>query len=122
LYTAILTDINGCTIKDSILITVTKKEKVFVPSAFSPNNDGINDYFTLFPGPEIVEIQSFRIFDRWGKLVFAAPGTFPLDHSGWNGALPDGRKAASGIYLYFTELLDQDGREEIVRGSVTLIR
>lgn len=121
LYTATLTDINGCTITDSILITVAKEEKVFIPTAFSPNHDGVNDFFLLFPGPEIAEIRSFRIFDRWGNLVFEALG-LPPDFSGWNGELQDGRKAASGIYLYFTELLDQDGREEVLRGSVTLIR
>jgi gliding motility-associated-like protein len=121
LYTATVTDENGCSVSDSILIRVIQDEKIFIPSAFSPNNDGINDRFVLFPGPEVREIRSVRIFDRWGTLVFEGSG-LPDEQNAWDGSLPNRRPAGAGIYLYFLEMLDQNGVEEIIRGSLTLIR
>lgn len=61
-------DSNGCVIKDEITITVLIDEAdIFVPTAFSPNGDNINDFFhPVFKFPEKTSILIFRIFDRWG--------------------------------------------------------
>ncbi|PHN06416.1 T9SS type B sorting domain-containing protein [Flavilitoribacter nigricans] len=116
-YVATATDVNGCTVSDSILITVASEELIFIPSIFSPNSDGVNDHFSLFPGPEISEVLSVRIFDRWGSQVFEG-----RNDTGWDGNWPGGRPAASGIYLYFTEVVDLQGNVSIIQGSVTLLR
>lgn len=123
LYIATATDENGCAISDSILIRVADEELAFVPSAFSPNEDGVNDIFRLFPRPEVSEIRTLRIFDRWGKMVYIAESiSSDNDAIGWNGLLPNRQKAADGVYLYFAEVLDQAGNEQLIKGSVTLIR
>lgn len=123
LYTATATDLNGCSVSDSILIRVTNEEMIFIPSAFSPNEDGVNDRFLLFPGPEVSEIRSLRVFDRWGNMVYLAESiSSNNDGIGWDGGLPNRRPAAAGIYLYFAEVMDQTGNAHIFQGSVTLIR
>lgn len=123
LYTATATDFNGCSVSDSILIRVSDQENIFIPSAFSPNNDGVNDLFLLYPGPEISQIHALRVFDRWGTMVYHSEDTLSGSHSiGWDGNLPGGRPASGGTYFYFTELEDTEGRIQIVKGTLTLIR
>ncbi|HHM20649.1 MAG TPA: hypothetical protein ENJ20_01380, partial [Bacteroidetes bacterium] len=79
LFTVIVTDSYDCTETDDIYINVLKKRKVYVPNAFSPNGDGINDLFMPFTGKDVASINEFRIFDRFGNNVFAAANFSPGD-------------------------------------------
>ncbi|MEZ4949277.1 MAG: gliding motility-associated C-terminal domain-containing protein [Saprospiraceae bacterium] len=63
-------DDNGCISIDSVFVRVKINTDVFVPSAFSPNADGVNDGFTLFAGPNVTNIKSLKIFSRWGETLF----------------------------------------------------
>ena len=106
---------------DSIHIRVDKTRLVYMPNAFSPNDDGINDRFFIgSQSPE--EVVRFLVFDRWGALVYQRAGGVTGDPSiGWTGQI-NGRPAAEGVYVYLAELRFLDGAVERFSGSVVLVR
>lgn len=121
-YIVILTDANNCVDSASLTIVIDRTRHVFVPNAFSPNDDGINDRLTVLTGPAVQQIRSFRISDRWGSLVFERKNVPPNDpDSGWNGRIKD-KEAAQGVYVYLAELELIDGTSMVVSGEATLIR
>jgi len=104
----------GCPDSNTQQITVLPAEGYFIPNAFTPNGDGINDEF--FPIlQEGATLLSFQIFDRWGEKVH--DGLFP-----WDGNYK-GKKAPEAVYVYRANihLIDQDLDIER-KGSVTLLR
>lgn len=118
-YVVVATNQFGCLIRDSMLIRVADEQKLFIPNAFSPNNDGVNDIFAIYPGPDVQDVRSLMVFDRWGNLVFEG---FSKENPGWDGRLPNGQMASSGTYLYFLAWIDKDGKEAIEKGAVSLLR
>lgn len=99
-----------------------ENDKVFIPTAFSPNQDGINDSFGIFGNPTYVEkIEFFQIKDRWGNLVFeVANQPFGAAESIWDGSL-NGEVLPQGVYLYQTELRFSTGHAQTFTGTITLI-
>jgi gliding motility-associated-like protein len=109
-YTVTVTDEKGCSTTDEVTITVL--EGVFVPNAFSPNNDGLNDDW------EIINIADFpdckvEVFDRWGSLIFSSSG-YKIP---WNGTFK-GKKLPTGNYSYKIRL--GDGAKAMT-GSVAIV-
>ena len=94
---------------------------VVIPNAFSPNFDGLNDYFTIPDLGDICEsINYFTIYDRWGKLVFewAGDGGTP----GWDGTHNvTGADLHIGNYIYLIELECENGKR-LFSGEVLLLR
>jgi len=83
----------------------------FLPEAFSPNGDGINDVWEIFPSPlEVEEVLELKIVDRWGGVV----------HNG--GIKWDGKGRSEGIYLYKVVLLLKNGKKQSGAGTIVLIR
>jgi gliding motility-associated-like protein len=107
----------GCT--DTEIITFQLLEAILdeIPNAFTPNGDTNNDEFGLLITGENIEVRSFRIWNRWGKLVHDAKGP---DHA-WDGMV-DGDPAAADVYIYRAEVVLADGTTFIKNGDVTLIR
>jgi gliding motility-associated-like protein len=106
----------GCV--DSAMHTVIVNPRVMIPSAFSPNGDGKNDLFRVITWGEPSIIRVFRVFDRWGKLVYGAVGS--AANLGWDGMI-DGVPAEVGVYHYLIEL-ESVGVTQHFRGDVTLVR
>ncbi len=117
----VMTD-EGCTDSDDILITVSKDRPIFVPNIFSPNRDGENDKFEVYPGRSVEIIRTFKVYDRWGALVFEIKDIVPdmIDY-GWDGTLR-GEPMEMGVYVYFLDVVYKDGRTEVMSGDVTLLR
>lgn len=115
--------IDGCTATDSIYLNVNPNRVIFVPNAFSPNNDGNNDRLQVFPGKSVKEIIQFSIFDRWGNQLYAEENiSVPFENSnGWDGR-SQGQLAASGIYVWMAEIQYIDGHTDFKRGGVLLLR
>lgn len=115
-YTVDVTDlVSGCKGSDSVTVIVLPASYVLVPSAFSPNNDGLND--VLFPVTGgLVTVESFKIFNRWGQVVFASAT------EGWDGNFK-GQPEETATYVYDVRYRVQ-GKEDAysVSGSVVLIR
>ncbi len=118
-----VTDLNGCTSTARILLLVDETVPVFIPNVFSPINlDGANDRFTIYGDPEqITEILSLNIFDRWGDQVFFKENFQVNDPSqGWDGKVR-GKLLNNAVFVYWAELLLQNGERIIVEGDVLLM-
>lgn len=87
---------------------------LYVPSAFTPNGDGLNEELGVI-GPEVSGF-SFRIFNRWGELVFSTTE----QPRGWNGVYR-GTRAPQGTYIYFIEATDTEGRQIKKSGNFVLL-
>ena len=119
--TVTATDENGCTAADSLLLAVRKVYNLYLPNAFSPDFDGVNDRF--FPmGKSNVFIESMEIYDRWGDLVYTGGEFFASDeNAGWDGKT-GGQPAETGVYVYYVEAIFADGESALFKGDVTLVR
>ena len=91
--------------------------QVYIPNAFSPNEDGINDRFEIYPGAGIAEVLNFQVYDRWGGLVFEAKDGV----SAWDGTTR-GETAAAGVYAYIVQVRWVDGFTTLYEGEVQLFR
>jgi gliding motility-associated-like protein len=121
-YTLTWSDSNGCTGFDRITVEVTPERRVFIPNAFSPNDDGLNDVFMVYGGSGVYRINDFQIFDRWGELLFSRTDFFPNDPlNGWDGMFK-GKMMNPGAYVYFVEVEFVDGRVLMYKGDINLIR
>jgi gliding motility-associated-like protein len=115
----IITNEDGCTALDSILIRVFDN-KIYAPNVFSPNGDNINDVFTLFGNA--VEVLTLEVYNRWGEKVFSNQNFKPNEtDSGWNGRFND-RHCIPGVYVYFGIVRFENGQEMIIKGDLTLVR
>jgi len=93
-YRVTVTDSHGCTGSDSVQLK-NCDSALYVPNAFSPNNDGINDVFKVVSSGDNITSFSMRIFDRWGELVFESTDI----NKGWDGQLQN-RFAPTGTYVW----------------------
>ena len=122
--TYLLTAFNesGCKIRENVVVAIEKKRPVFFPTAFSPNNDGDNDFYRFYGGKSVRHIHKFQIYDRWGELMFAADNWDPNEHQySWDGFFRGGEMPV-GAYVYFAEIEFIDGWKEFYEGSFSLIR
>ncbi len=118
-------DVFGCVESASIDLNPKSLVKTFVPTAFSPNNDGINDFMNIFYNDHVVGIESIRIFDRWGGLVFTRhnDAELTLDERTffWDGTY-QGKLGPQGLYVYEITVRSTAGQSIISTGQVALIR
>ena len=121
-YKVTVIDTGGCKATGSITVSIDKTRPIYVPTAFSPNNDGVNDVFMVYGSQVVKNIKRFQVFDRWGEMMVSYQN-FNTDNPafGWDGKL-NGREAQSGVYPYFVEVEYLDGALDIIEGSVTLVR
>ena len=120
-FEILVTDSLGCPAQDRIRITVEKPRRIFVPTAFSPNGDFNNDRL-LVHGQQSARITDFRLYDRWGELVFQTGGFTPNDQEkGWDGTFR-GQAMDPGVYVWIVEVEYMDGFKEVLRGNTTLVR
>lgn len=121
--TEFLKTLNGC---DSIIHINLKFEdcdsigecRLFVPNAFSPNDDRINDDFRVIEnGNCVIKRFSVSIFDRWGNLVFTSSDPF----FSWDGT-KNNEKVLGGVYAYIITFANQDDKEKVIVGDVTIFR
>ncbi len=115
-YFVTFTSLDHCSRTDSITVVVDPTAHVYAPTAFSPNQDGHNDLFTLYGNPVVKEVLDLQVFDRWGGLVWQKPAGAPGE---WDGTR-FGEPLGTGTYVYRGSLLLRDGTTSEVRGSVLL--
>jgi len=113
-YKVRITSANGCVSIDSI--TLNLQESLYkIPNAFTPNGDGVNDYFNIAKRGNVTVVQ-FQVYNRWGQQVFNNDNT----GLGWDGR-HNGKEAPSDVYVYVI-VVTSNGIEEVKKGDVTLIR
>ncbi len=106
----------NCYATDSNTIELGKGPPVYIPNAFTPNGDGVNDYFSVY-GTTLQSV-GMTVFDRWGEKVFDS-GT--SQWASWDGTYK-GVLQPPGIYVYYVRLVYLNGTQEAKQGSLTLIR
>ncbi len=121
-YTTTIFDDNGCTASDQVTVQVYLDRPVFIPSAITPDGDGINDRLAIFGGPSVRGVKKLQIFDRWGEMVYQGED-LPLndDALGWNGEF-DGRQLNPGVFVYVAAIEFIDSVILEFEGDITLIR
>ncbi len=116
LYTIDLTTVSGCVTTDTLLVKPYKKVAINMPTAFTPNGDGKNDLLRpmLFG---FKKINYFRIFNRWGKMIYQTQ----KEWEGWDGTI-NGIKQDTQTYIWMIEAVDVDGKVHTEKGTIILIR
>jgi gliding motility-associated-like protein len=117
-------DIYGCTNSKDITVTVICSGlNYFLPNTFSPNGDGVNDVFAP-RGVGLTRVNSMKIFNRWGELVFEKMNFVANDRTssgGWDG-MYKGKPASPDVYVYIVEFVCENAQVVPVKGNVALIR
>ncbi len=118
LYTVYAEDMNGCRDTAEAEITFDNCCNPFIPNAFSPNNDGQNDYFSFYYNGD-VKLLSFQIYSRWGKLLFETNDP----SRSWDGRY-DGKDVDVGVYFYKIRFICGHVGDDLqeLSGDLTLIR
>ncbi|MFT4061142.1 MAG: gliding motility-associated C-terminal domain-containing protein [Edaphocola sp.] len=117
-YKVTLTDANGCTDEATITIAYNDCCRPFLPNAFSPNADGINDEFNVIYKGDMY-LQELNIFNRYGQRVFSASSP----DKKWDGTF-NGAPCEVGTYFYYVRLLcgNRSKKEIIFRGDLNLVK
>ena len=121
-YSVLVSNEGGCMARDDVSVLVVCAEgNLFLPNTFSPNGDGINDVF--YPrGKGIYGLKNFRVFDRWGEVVFSQADLQANDMSkGWNGMFR-GKLASQDVYVYTIDVICENNFVFSHKGNVALIR
>jgi len=121
-YTITVTNNFNCAATDNLTIFVTcDNSSVFLPNAFTPNKDGLNDYF--YPTSRAVDkILSLKIFNRYGEVVFLKTNFNANDqNAGWDGTFK-GKPADIGSYIYYIQVACKNGEIINLGGKILLLR
>lgn len=121
-YVLLGTTAYGCSSSDTINIKVFCAEsQVFIPNAFTPDGDGLNDILMVY-GKGIVTVKHFRIFNRWGELVFERDNFSPNNPTyGWDGKVK-GKAATPDVFVYTAEVMCENGTTFIYKGNISIIK
>lgn len=122
-YRVEVTTANGCKARDEVnVIVACNKANLNLPSAFTPNNDGLNDHFyPLTRGYKV--INKLVVYDRWANKVFERHNFSPNSPLlGWNGTTKDRQPSGSGVFVWMIEATCDLGEKVESKGIVTLIR
>lgn len=121
-YTIVVYSEYGCTDTDRVTIKVLCDEsQLFIPNTFTPNGDGQNDVF--YPrGNGIEKVRSFRVYNRWGEVVYEKTDMKVNDQSlGWDGNR-NGTQLPPDVFVYVVDAQCDNGESMTIKGDVTLIR
>jgi gliding motility-associated-like protein len=121
-YVLKVTTEDGCSGSDTLSIKVAcERENVFIPDAFSPDGDGINDILMIRAAGR-PQVKYFRIFNRWGELVFEKINVAANDPgAGWNGKVR-GVVGPPDVYVYTAEVMCDNGASFIYKGNVSILK
>ncbi len=114
-YFVKVTDSNGCSASDTINVTVNCND-IYFPTAFTPNNDGLNDLFGPVGNLAAVKDYSFSIFNRWGQRIFYSENPYQK----WNGNLNSNTVGAQTLVWFANYSLNNSKRFQ--KGTVILLR
>lgn len=104
-------DNNGCSATDQVTINISKESQVYLPNIFSPNNDGLNDYYRLYAGKAVTLINQLQIVDYEGRLLYQIVNRIPQEIQGWDGYF-NGQKMNPAVFIVFAEVSLIDGSIE----------
>ncbi|MES1249324.1 MAG: gliding motility-associated C-terminal domain-containing protein, partial [Chitinophaga rupis] len=121
-YSVKATNIYGCSGSDTICVKVfCQSSQIFIPNAFTPKGDIPGNRRLVVRASGISSVKSFRVFNRWGRIVFEK-NNFPPNSPdyGWDGTV-NGKPADPGVYVYTAEVICENGVPYTFKGNVTLL-
>lgn len=116
-YTVMGMNIFGCGDTADVTLTIDYNINEFVPSAFTPNGDGLNDVFRV-GNMKYDKLVDFSVFNRWGQLIYR--NTYDAKQ-GWDGTF-NGVPQDMGVYNYIIIVANPNGKNKTFKGEVTLVR
>ncbi len=119
--TLFFVDAFGCLRSANISISVEEEQSdFFIPNIFSPNGDGINDYFHILTNDPLAQLERAEVFDRWGNSIYQHHEG-DLSDLKWDGNF-NGRHTENGVYIYLLVVVDGKGNRMRFVGDITLVR
>ena len=116
-YLVTYLDKNGCYVLDTFFVKLKRDcLGIFVPNAFSPNGDGVNDVLKLIPSHGET-LLLFRVYNRWGHLVFETNDV----KVSWDGSF-NGQSLDMDAYVYYIQFMCTNGQTILQKGNITLIK
>ncbi len=116
LYQVQLKTKSGCVTVDTQLVNIKKKIEIYVPNTFTPDGNGRNDYlYPVLMG--FTTLKTFKVFDRWGKLLFHTTTERP----GWDGRVKGDRQEIQTV-IWMVEAVDVDGVTHKRQGTTIILR
>ena len=112
-YKLTVTNDKGCSAAATTTIKIFTG--LYMPNAFTPNDDGMNDLFRIPPMTNLT-LKEFSVYDRWGNRIF----TTKNQNKGWDGTF-NGKKQNTGVYTYFIKSII-NSKEVLLKGNFTLVR
>ncbi|HYV94424.1 MAG TPA: gliding motility-associated C-terminal domain-containing protein [Chitinophagales bacterium] len=116
IYSVVVQDEHGCTATDSVLVSNGICNEIFVPNAFSPGDDAIDNTFGIL-NPQDVATLSMRIYNRWGELIFETSNVYER----WDGTYKT-EPCELGVYIFVINCVLKSNVPVIMNGNVTLVR
>ncbi|MEM6963231.1 MAG: choice-of-anchor L domain-containing protein [Bacteroidota bacterium] len=130
-YNISVTDANNCLVTAAIELATPERfddtcldDLIYIPNAFSPNDDGHNDKFTIHVGADdfVQSIVTVKIFNRWGAVVFEKNNILPdTNVELWDGFFK-GKRMNTGIFVWMVELEFVNGQRQILSGDLSLLK
>jgi gliding motility-associated-like protein len=125
LLSVVITSADSCTYELETYITVlfdsSSFDQIYIPNVFSPNGDGINDYWRIYSRLDNTFVNSITLFDRWGEFIFHKEKYVVNSFDGWDGTFRN-KMMQPGVFAYVGEITLGDGTRQKVKGNVTLIK
>jgi len=122
LYQLTVVDNHGCMDSSLTVVRAEFDDQAFVPNAFSPNGDGVNDLLYPQSGPCVFKVLNFAVYDRWGESLYAVSNFQPNDETkGWDGSFR-GEPLSPGNYIWHMEVEYFSGRREVLKGDVMILK
>jgi gliding motility-associated-like protein len=121
-YKVKVQDTEGCIAEDVVTVFIDKNKRVYVPNSFSPNGDKENDILMVYSDQSVEKIMTFQVFNRWGSRIYEKHNFQPNDETaGWDGFF-NGQLVQPDVVVYFIEVMFKDGKTEIFKGDVTVMK
>ncbi len=114
-------DNDGCTTSDQVVIRVDESVNLYIPNIFTPNNDGVNDIWSISESFNVEQVNYFYIYDRWGTRVYKDENFIPGMGETWDGR-HNGVIVQQGVFVYIAELEMVNGKKRIIKGNITVKR
>ena len=115
-YKIDISDVHTCITTDTIQILILRKPGYYLPTAFTPNGDGLNDVVKPYL-VSMKSLKSFSVYNRWGNLVFYSV----KEGEGWDGKVK-GVEQNAGVYIWILEFINSDDKKVMEKGHITIIR
>ncbi len=121
-YSITAIDELGCVKTGVTQVTIRRNNLFYAPTAFSPNGDAVNELYQIYGGKTVISIDNFKIFSRWGEMMYATDRIFPTaENVGWDGRF-NGKEVLPAVYVFMAEITYIDGRKERIKGDFTLMK